>query len=53
MSIIIVGVSVSFSRLWLEGKPKGLTDERFTLLLGDSNSSLRTIDDASSGKNKE
>ncbi|VAW64454.1 hypothetical protein MNBD_GAMMA08-2855, partial [hydrothermal vent metagenome] len=27
MSIIIVGVSVSFSRLWLEGKPKGLTDE--------------------------
>ena len=25
-----------YSRLWLDGKPKGLTDEQFTLLLSDS-----------------
>lgn len=25
-----------YSRLWLEGKPKGLTDEQFTLLLTDN-----------------
>ena len=25
-----------YSRLWLDGKPKGLTDEQFTLLLSDN-----------------
>jgi hypothetical protein len=34
-----------YSRLWIDGKPKGLSDEQFTLLLSDSSIILRSEDE--------
>jgi archaellum biogenesis protein FlaJ (TadC family) len=35
-----------YSRLWLDGKPKGLSDEQFNLLLSDNSIPPRSSDDA-------